>query len=47
VLGAFVAAMLCELAFLEASLLDGDGTLIATATATARVIALDQARFAA
>jgi hypothetical protein len=31
---------------LEASLLDPDGTLIATATATARVIALDQARSA-
>ena len=36
-----------DLAFLEASLLDLHGTLIATATATARVIALDQARAAA
>ncbi len=36
-----------ELAFLEATLADSDGTVIATATATARVIALDQARSAA
>lgn len=36
-----------DIAFLEASLLDSQGTLIATATATARVIALDQARSAA
>ena len=36
-----------DLAFLEASSLDLHGTLIATATATARVIALDQARAAA
>jgi uncharacterized protein (TIGR00369 family) len=36
-----------DLAFLEASLLDAHGTLIATATATARVIAFDQARSAA
>jgi uncharacterized protein (TIGR00369 family) len=36
-----------DMAFLEASLLDSHGTLIATATATARVIALDRARFAA
>ena len=35
-----------DLASLEASLLDSDGTLIATATATARVIPLDQARSA-
>ena len=33
--------------FLEASLLDSHGTLVATATATARVIALNQARSAA
>ena len=32
-----------DIAALEASLLDPHGTLIATATATARVIALDQA----
>jgi len=36
-----------DLAFLEASLLDRQGTLIATAKATARVIGLDQARSAA
>ena len=36
-----------DLAFLEASMLDSQGTLIATATATARVIALDRARSAA
>jgi len=36
-----------DLAFLEASLLDAQGTLIATATATARVIPLAQARSAA
>ncbi|MGH7367333.1 MAG: PaaI family thioesterase [Candidatus Rokuibacteriota bacterium] len=36
-----------DLAFLEASLLDPRGALIATATATARVIALDRARSAA
>jgi uncharacterized protein (TIGR00369 family) len=36
-----------DLAFLEASLLDSRGTLIATATATARVIPLAQARSAA
>jgi uncharacterized protein (TIGR00369 family) len=36
-----------DLAFLEASLRDSDGAVIATATATARVIALDQARSAA
>jgi uncharacterized protein (TIGR00369 family) len=36
-----------DLAFLEASLLDSHGMTIATATATARVIALDQARAAA
>ena len=36
-----------DMAFLEASLVDAQGTLIATATATARVIALDQARSAA
>ena len=36
-----------DLAFLEASLLDARGTIIAFATATARVIALDQARSAA
>jgi uncharacterized protein (TIGR00369 family) len=35
-----------DLAFLEASLLDSQGTIIAIATATARVIALDQARAA-
>jgi uncharacterized protein (TIGR00369 family) len=36
-----------DLAFLEASLLDSDGATIATATATARVIPLDQSRSAA
>jgi uncharacterized protein (TIGR00369 family) len=36
-----------DLAFLEASLADSDGAVIATATATARVIALGQARSAA
>jgi uncharacterized protein (TIGR00369 family) len=36
-----------DLAFLEALLLDAQGTLIATATATARVIPLAQARSAA
>ena len=36
-----------DLAFLEASLFDRQGVLIATATATARVIALDQARSSA
>ena len=36
-----------DLAFLEASLPDSQGTLVATATATARVIALDRARSAA
>ena len=36
-----------DLAFLEASLLDAAGTVIATATATARVIPLDQAPTAA
>jgi uncharacterized protein (TIGR00369 family) len=35
-----------DLAFLEASLIDPDGATIATATATARVIPLDQARTA-
>jgi hypothetical protein len=35
------------MAFLEATLLDPQGTLIASASATARVIALDQARSAA
>ena len=35
-----------DMAFLEASLLDGHGTLIATATATARVIDLARARTA-
>jgi hypothetical protein len=35
------------MAFLEASLIDSHQTIIATATATARVIALDQARAAA
>lgn len=35
-----------DMAFLEASLADGHGTLIATATATARVIDLHQARSA-
>ena len=36
-----------DLAFLEASLLDARGAILAIATATARVIALDQARSAA
>jgi hypothetical protein len=36
-----------DLAFLEASLIDVHGTTVATATATARVIAPDQARTAA
>jgi uncharacterized protein (TIGR00369 family) len=36
-----------DLAFLEASLTDADGVVIATATATARVITLEQARWAA
>ena len=36
-----------DMAFIEASLVDSHGTLIATATATARVIALDRARSAA
>ena len=36
-----------DLAFLEATLVDSDGAVISTATATARVIALDQARLAA
>jgi acyl-coenzyme A thioesterase PaaI-like protein len=36
-----------DMAFLEASLFDARGALIATATASARVIALDQARSAA
>ena len=36
-----------DMAFIEASLVDAQGTLIATATATARVIALDRARSAA
>lgn len=36
-----------DIAFLEASLLDSSGALIATATATARVIALDRAGSAA
>jgi uncharacterized protein (TIGR00369 family) len=36
-----------DTAFLEASLLDPTGTVIATATATARVIALERARSAA
>jgi uncharacterized protein (TIGR00369 family) len=35
-----------DIAALEASLFDSDGTLIATSAATARVIALDQARSA-
>jgi uncharacterized protein (TIGR00369 family) len=35
-----------DLALLEASLLDSQGTIIAIATATARVIGLDQARAA-
>ena len=36
-----------DLAYLEASLLDGQGATIATATATARIIPLDRARSAA
>jgi uncharacterized protein (TIGR00369 family) len=36
-----------DIAFLEASLHDAEGALIATATATARVIPLDRARSAA
>ena len=36
-----------DLVFLEASLLDGDGAVVATATATARVIPLGQAPAAA
>jgi hypothetical protein len=36
-----------DLAFLEATLLDADGAVTATATATARVIALGDARTAA
>jgi uncharacterized protein (TIGR00369 family) len=36
-----------DMAFLEAALLDSDGATIATATATARVIALERARSAA
>jgi acyl-coenzyme A thioesterase PaaI-like protein len=36
-----------DLVFLEASLLDADGRMIATATATARVIPLRQAPAAA
>ena len=36
-----------DLAFLEASLLDAQGTIIATATATARIIPSEQARSAA
>ena len=36
-----------DLAFLEATLADSAGTVIATATATARVISGDQARSAA
>jgi uncharacterized protein (TIGR00369 family) len=36
-----------DLAFLEASLFDAQGALIATASATARVIAFDRARSAA
>jgi hypothetical protein len=35
------------MAFIEASLLDSHGTLIATATAIARVMPLDRARSAA
>ena len=35
------------MAFLEAALVDSNGTLIATATATGRVIPLDRARSAA
>jgi uncharacterized protein (TIGR00369 family) len=36
-----------DMAFVEASLLHPDGAVLATATATARVIALDRARLAA
>jgi uncharacterized protein (TIGR00369 family) len=36
-----------DMALMEASLIDSQGALIARATATARVITLDQARFAA
>ena len=36
-----------DLAFLEASLLDSDGAIVATATATARIIALDRPASAA
>ena len=36
-----------DLAFLEATLADSGGAVIATATATARVISVDQARSAA
>jgi uncharacterized protein (TIGR00369 family) len=36
-----------DLAFLEATLADSGGAMIATATATARVISVDQARSAA
>ena len=36
-----------DMAFLEAALVESNGTLIATATATARVIPLDRARSAA
>jgi acyl-coenzyme A thioesterase PaaI-like protein len=36
-----------DLAFLEAELVDGGGEVVATATATARVIALGQAPAAA
>ena len=36
-----------DLAFLEATLADSAGAVIATATATARVIGVDQARSAA
>src|SRR5262245_13129736 len=36
-----------DMAFLEASLIDAQGALIATASATARVIALERARSAA
>ena len=36
-----------DVAFLEASLIDAQGVLIATATATARVIVLERARSAA
>jgi uncharacterized protein (TIGR00369 family) len=36
-----------DLAYLEASLADADGAVVATATATARIIPLDRAREAA